>query len=108
MQNQLKTIKDNMSFGLSGGCWLAGACPMLRSIPLIPEDWVLATEFGGGTGSLLSDLTKTEFLPSGTLDSIQIGPMATGEDKTEIWQERQSTERLMTFYCILVECQTTW
>lgn len=90
---------------ISPCCWPAGASPMLRSIPILPEDWVMTTEFGGGTGSILNDMTRTEFLSCTPFDGIRCGPFANGEeDKEAIFKERQSIERLMMLYCVLTEC----
>lgn len=75
----------------------------------MPEDWVTCTEFGGGTGAILNDMTRTQFLSAGKLEDIQIGPYSTGGDDVKtIYEEKQSIERLMIFYCVLIECESIW
>lgn len=86
----------------------AGSSPLLRSMPLIPEDWISSTEFGAGTGTVAIDFTRTEFLSCPSIERILVGPFAKPESKEMILKEKQATERLMALYCILVECESIW
>lgn len=83
---------------------------MLRSIPVMPKDWVHFAELSGGMGSVLNDFTRIEFpLCPPAADALRIGPYAKAEEAKEtIFKERQFAERIVTFYCILIECDHIW